>query len=184
MTYCSLQELYLHSNGQRRTAVSLQQDHHYNVLLGLHFHSKSMHIKKGVCARERGLMGTFWHLWNKLKDRKQWSKGHFSEDVWGGVGCLEISLWWGVIVLPSFFFFLVSKRERGWGGEGGSCSAALLGARLATAVSYSIFWSPCKSRSLVEPAVVSEWKTSKATALGQAVAVCLQWVLVCSVFLW
>lgn len=54
MTYCSLQELYLHSYGQTRTAGSLQHGHQYNVLPGLHFHSKSMHIKGCVHVGVRG----------------------------------------------------------------------------------------------------------------------------------
>lgn len=48
-----------------------------------------------------------------------------------------ISLSWGVGGC-SFSFFSLCMDEKG-GGEGGSRSAAVLGARLATAVSYSIF---------------------------------------------
>lgn len=54
MTYCSLQELYLHSYGQTRSAGSLQHGHQYNVLPGLHFHSKSMHTKGCVHVGTRG----------------------------------------------------------------------------------------------------------------------------------
>lgn len=48
-----------------------------------------------------------------------------------------ISLSWGVegVLFP---FFLCVRMRKG-AGKGGSRSAAVLGARLATAVSYSIF---------------------------------------------
>lgn len=136
-----------------------------------------------VCMLKRGLcMGT------RPRDTLAFRKGDeglqtmeprsIPEDVWGGVG---ISLSWGVL-----FFFLLSSPARGRGAEreGGSGSSAALGARLAAAVPYSIFWSPCEPRSLVEPAVVSEWKTSHAITLGQAAAACPQRVPACSAFLW
>lgn len=136
MTYCSLQELYLHRNGWSRTAVSLQRGHHYKVLPGLHFRSRSMHIKKGVRVwgeggqTRSGVCEMGWWIGNnraKVPSLKMY-KGAL--DAWnlivlGGGGC-------------SFSFFSLCTDEKG-GGEGGSRSAAVLGARLATAVSYSIF---------------------------------------------
>lgn len=180
MTYCSLQELYLHSYGQTRTAGSLQHGHQYNVLPGLHFHSKSMHIKGCVHVGVRGDRSILTFV--KWAERLLTMETRSLLQTRTG-GCwtpgTSLSLWGFFLLFP--FFSLRAGEKRG--GEEGSRSVAVLGARLTTAVSYSIFWSPCKSRSLVEPAVVSEWKTSNAIMLGQAVAACPHWVLVCSVSL-
>lgn len=145
------------------------------ITAGLHSHGKSMHVKKG--GRDPG---TLWLLGNELKDGRQWSQGPFPKIY---EGALESRCRGGFC---SPFFFLLPSHARGKGAEreGGSGSSAVLGARLAAAVPYSIFWSPCESRSLVEPAVVSEWKTSHAITLGQAVAACPQRVPACSAFLW
>lgn len=115
MTYCSLQELYLHRNGWRRTAVSLQRGHHYKVLPGLHFRSRSMHIKKGVRVwgeggqTRSGVCEMGWWIGNnraKVPSLKMY-KGAL--DAWnlivlGGGGC-------------SFSFFSLCTDEKG-GGEG------------------------------------------------------------------
>lgn len=75
---------------------------------------------------------------NELKDRKQWSQGPFPKMYEGALDA------WNLIVVGGFcssFFSLLSLHAsgKGAGREGGSASTAVLGARLATAVPYSIF---------------------------------------------
>lgn len=82
LSYCSPQELNLHGNGWRRTALSRQHCHRDNVLPGLHFRSRSMHIKKvggggetPSCILKRG---------GKIGNNEAQVP---SKDIQGSVGC-------------------------------------------------------------------------------------------------